>query len=186
MIQRQIDIEPATPQAIAPFGKFVGVAPEQPLFAQWPGAKVHGPTPIDIGDGGELLHVTLESAHFPVRVSLLERHFRHSQTYLPANGKPFVMVLGDRTQDGLPDPSALRAFLFADTAGVVLDPGVWHEFPAALHDDTRFTVVLRAESHVNDLTAPAHPLDARGPDLERYDMEARAEIWLRFRSEVGS
>ncbi len=55
-----------------------------------------------------------------------------------------------------------------------------HEFPLALEDDTRFTVLLRAESHVNQLEAPEHPWDARGPDLERFDMAARRGIWLTF------
>jgi ureidoglycolate lyase len=176
--QRIIRVETATPEALAPFGRLIGAQPDLPVFAQWPGVVVTGPTPIDIGAGAELLHVRMQAAAFPARVILLERHFKHTQTYLSANGRPFVMVLGAETVDGLPDVTGLRAFLFKDGEGVAMDAGVWHEFPLALEDDTRFTVILRSESHVNDLAAPEHPWDARGPDLERYDMAARGEVYV--------
>jgi ureidoglycolate lyase len=176
-----LQVEDATPDSIAPLGAFIGVHPALPLFAEWAGVSVYGAIPVEIGSGGEILHVRMDASAFPARVALLERHFRHTQTYLSANGRPFVMVLGTATTaDGLPDVSGLRAFLFKDGAGIAMKPETWHEFPLALEDDTRFTVILRAESHVNDLATPEHPWDARGPDLERYDMQARAEVFVRL------
>jgi ureidoglycolate lyase len=156
------------------------------MFAQWSGVSVFGPVPLAIGTGGEILHVCAQRAVFPAPIMLLERHFKHTQTYLSANGNPFVMVLGDETLDGLPDVSRLRAFLFKDGAGVVMNPGVWHEFPLALEDDTRFTVVLSAESHINLLQDSEFPNDARGPDLERWDMAARADLLIDCWSVAGS
>ncbi len=82
--------------------------------------------------------------------------------------------------DRLPERTIL-AFLFRDGAGIVMRAGTLHEFPVALEDDTRFTVVLSADSHIDELTDPEYPLDARGPDLERFDMARRARIVLRFR-----
>jgi ureidoglycolate lyase len=178
MIERKLIVEDATPQSIAPFGRFVGGHSAASVFARWEGVEVLGPTPIAVGDAAELLHVRMDAARFPARIQLLERHCKHTQTYLSANGRPFVMVLGAKTLDGLPDVSELRAFLFRDGAGVVMAPGVWHEFPLALEDDTRFTVILSSESHVDQLTDKPHPNDARGPDLERYDMAARAELFV--------
>ncbi len=178
MTQRFIRVQTATPDVVAPFGRFIGSHPDLPIFAQWPGVVVTGPTSINVEAGGEILHVRMQAAIFPARVLLLERHLKHTQTYLSANGRPFVMVLGARSIDGLPDAAGLKAFLFRDGEGVAMDPGVWHEFPLALEDDTRFTVILRSESHVNDLASPEHPWDARGPDLERYDMAARGEIYV--------
>jgi ureidoglycolate lyase len=116
-----------------------------------------------------------------VRVTLFERHFKHTQTYLSANGRSFVMVVGvECTDDGLPDAQRLKALLFQQGAGVAMNAGTWHEFPLAIEDDTRFVVVLRKESHFDSLKAPLHPLDARGPDLERYDMQQRANIAAPF------
>jgi ureidoglycolate lyase len=176
MIERSIAIERATPANIAPFGRFVGAAADLPVFAQWPGAVVYGQVPITVGRDGELLHVVLQPRELPVTVELLERHPHHTQAYLPANGKPFIMVMGDKSAGGLPDFAALRAFEFADATGIALHAGIWHEFPVALEPDTRFTVILRAAAHENRLEHPARPLDARGPDLERYDMAGRARL----------
>jgi ureidoglycolate lyase len=173
-------IEPATPASIAPFGIFVGAGSDVPIFAQWSGVTAYGTTPVDIGSGGELLHVVMAASAFPNWVRLLERHFKHTQTYLAANAKPFVMVLGTGTVAGLPNLSNLRAFLFKDGTGIVMNAGTWHEFPVALQDDTRFHVVLREESHVNEIDSPEYPMDARGPDLERFDMSKRAEITFGF------
>jgi len=181
MISRTIIIEKATPESVAPFGAFVGVALTTPLFAEWPGVTVYGAVPINIEGGGELLYIKMNAASFPARVNLLERHFKHTQTYLSANGQPFVMVFGlNSIHDGLPDIAGLRALLFEDGDGIAMHPGIWHEFPLALEDNTRFTVALRHESHVNLLESPMHPFDARGPDLERYDMQQRANITVQF------
>jgi ureidoglycolate lyase len=124
------------------------------------------------------MHVRADAAAFPVRLPLLERHFAHAQTYLPANGKPFVMVMGPPGAGDLPDWDALRAFVFRDCAGIALHPGTWHEFVYPLEDDTRLHVVLRAEAHLDTLARRQHPMDARGPDLHRIDLGHLAEILL--------
>jgi ureidoglycolate lyase len=160
--------ERATPEAVAPFGQYIGTGAGAPVFAAWPGVTVHGAFPTEIGSGGEMLSVRMEASRFPAKVTLLERHFLHAQTYLPANGRPFVMVMGVESTGELPDFSALRAFVFHDCSGIALHPGTWHEFPFAVEDDTRMTVVLRHEAHLDLLTEHAYPMDAKGPDLERY------------------
>lgn len=176
MIERKLSVEEATPETVAPFGVYIGSGAGVPVFAQWPGVRVFGAFPTEIGSGGEMLHVRMDASAFPARVALLERHFLHAQTYLPANGRPFVMVMGRETLDGLPDFLALRAFVFRDCAGIALHPGTWHEFPLALQDDTRFTVVLRQESHVDLLETHVYPMDARGPDLERHEIAHLARL----------
>jgi ureidoglycolate lyase len=86
------------------------------------------------------------------------------------------MVLGRQTRDGLPDFSALHAFVFDDSSGIALHPGTWHAFPLAAENDTRLTVVLRREAHLDLLTERANEMDARGPDLERHTISHLAEI----------
>jgi ureidoglycolate lyase len=181
MISRTIFVEDATLEGVAAFGALVGAESGGPVFARWDGVTAMGPIPIAIGADSELLHVQMSASRFPARIALLERHSHHTQTYLSANGRPFVMVLGTETQAGLPDIARLRAFLFKGGDGIVMRAGTWHEFPLALEDDTRFTVILSARSHINQLDAPAHPADARGPDLERYDMAARADLHVALR-----
>jgi len=180
MFERTLRVEVATPASVAPYGAFIGTDLSRPPFAEWPGVTVYGKVPITVGSGGEILHVRMNAAVFPARIAILERHFAHTQTYLPANGRPFVMVLGEEVEDALPKFSALRAFLFQDGAGIAMHPGIWHEFPLALEDDTRFTVILREESHINLIEAPPYPWDARGPDLERFDITPRANLFVQL------
>lgn len=175
----RIVVEPATPANIAPFGHYVGAHADVPKFAAWPGVDVYGATPLVVGDGGEMLLVRMDARAFPVTCGLIERHPKHSQTYLPFNGKPFVMLLGAPTDADVPDYAGLRAFLF-DGGGIVLHPDVWHDFPYAIEDETQFAVVLRSEAHRNDNAEPAHPYDADGPDLQRRDMRPRASILIQI------
>ncbi len=176
MYERTIIVEPATPAAIAPYGQFVGAHVEVPVFASWPGVTIHGGLPFSIGERGELLLVQMAPRAFPLRCSLMERHPKHTQTYLPFNAKPFVMLLGEPTDGDLPDYARLRAFRFDGTGGIILHTDVWHDFPYALEEDTQFAVVLDAASHINETTAPAQQYDADGPDLQRRGLTSRAII----------
>jgi ureidoglycolate lyase len=178
MARHTLTLQTATPDLVAQFGVYIGADEHLPVFAAWPGVTVHGAFPMHIGSGGEVLSVRMDASPFPAMVELLERHFLHAQTYLPANGKPFAMVLGRETRDGMPDFAALRAFVFRDCSGIALHPGTWHEFPLALENDTRLTVILRHEAHLDMLTEHAHPMDARGPDLERHTIAHLAEILI--------
>ena len=88
------------------------------------------------------------------------------------------MVLGRESRDGFPDLDALRAFRFDGGDGIALHLDTWHAFPRAIEPGTRLTVILSRASHFNTLLAPPYTLDARGPDLERSDIAARARIVL--------
>lgn len=179
MADFQIVVERATPEAIAPYGHYVGAHEDTPVFASWAGTMVHGPLPIEVGTDGEMLLVTMDAKAFPAQCGLIERHYKHMQTYLPFNGKPFVMLLGEATEGDLPRYDTLRAFLFED-AGIIMHADIWHDFPYALEDGTRFAVALRQEAHVNTNTAPEHEMDADGPDLQRRAMRPRATIFTHL------
>ena len=79
----------------------------------------------------------------PLRVRYMERHFKHTQTFIPLQGKAFAMVLTPPNNDELPDLTMARALVFDGSAGFCLHIGTWHEFPLALLDDTRVVVILR-------------------------------------------
>ncbi|MFM6831134.1 MAG: ureidoglycolate lyase [Novosphingobium sp.] len=175
----EIEAVLATPENVAPFGHYIGAAPGVPVFTEWPGTVVHGTLPIELDTGGEMLLVTADARPFPVQCGLIERHFKHTQTYLPFNGKSFVMVLGEAGEADVPDYAALRAMLFCG-AGIILHKGIWHDFPYAIEDATQFAVALRSEAHVNTDAAPAYPMDADGPDLQRREIRPRAAIFTRM------
>lgn len=163
--------QPATAESLAPFGALVGAAPGVPKLFEFAGTEVFGVAPFALHGTPELLLCSI--APRPPRVGLMERHFRHTQTYLSTDGKPFVMVLGAPTEGDMPPLDDLQAFLFTGGSGIALGEGVWHEFPFALEDDTRVAVVLVSEAHVNENANPAVPDDADGPDLQRRSLENR-------------
>lgn len=176
MLTRHIVAHRATPENVAPYGHFIGARETVAKFASWPGTDVFGSFPITVGEGGEMLLARTNPRPFPITCSLIERHFKHTQTYLPVDGKPFVMLLGTPTADDMPEYATLDAFLFDDSSGIILHADVWHDFPYALEADTQFAVVLRAEAHVNTNDTPAHVYDADGPDLQRRGLKNRATI----------
>ncbi|KAG0294622.1 Allantoicase [Linnemannia gamsii] len=63
-------------------------------------------------------------------VRLLERHAYSSQMFVPmggdGNGGFVVVVAKDRTSDGNPDLSTLKAFTVANSQGINYKPNVWH------------------------------------------------------------
>jgi allantoicase len=65
-----------------------------------------------------------------IGVRLLERHAYSSQMFVPmggdGNGGFVVVVAKDRTSDGNPDLSTLKAFTVANSQGINYKPNVWH------------------------------------------------------------
>jgi ureidoglycolate lyase len=110
----------------------------------------------------------------PKSVIWLERHFRHTQIFMPLNGAAFEMVLAPPNNEPLPDPEAVMAFRFDGTAGILLDIGTWHEFPFAAEEVAEIGVFLREETNSN-LEAIENG-EATGGDLEKRNVQVRLGI----------
>lgn len=103
-----------------------------------------------------------------LRVRWMEYHCKHTQTFIPLSGKPFVMVLGKPNAvdaDGriidpaaLPDPRDVQAFYFDGSGGIVMHIGTWHEVPFPLDGETHFVCICTNETNDN--------LEAQGADGE--------------------
>jgi ureidoglycolate lyase len=106
----------------------------------------------------------------------LERHFLHTQAFIPLGGKPFAMILAPPSEGDLPDLDRAAAFVFAGDQGLAMHVGTWHEFPLAIEDGTDIVVLLRRQT-VQDL-ARREGNEASGPDLEKRDLEARFGLRL--------
>lgn len=180
---RRLALETATPEALRPYGAWLG-----------PGADV--PTlPVDYYKGAVAMSrpVAFESLS-PVEVSLtslrrrpfevhyLERHFQHTQTFIPLGGKPFIAVLAPPSEGEMPELDQVRAFRFDGSAGLCLDVGTWHEFPFPLDDDTHMVVLLSSQVTVDLQQRADNGIEAFGPDLDKKDMGLRAG--LRFQVTV--
>src|SRR3546814_2667503 len=85
----------------------------------------------------------------PPQVIWMERHFKHTQTFIPLGGSAFVAVLGVPTDTNQPDPATVRAFYFDGSCGAQLHLGTWHEFPFPANGTAEVVIIIRAETQAN-------------------------------------
>lgn len=176
-----LPIEPASAEALAPFGDIIGrQAPAKPVSVDfYKGAVLMSyPTKFRSEHPVELTLAQLDRR--PGEVRYLERHFQHTQAFLPLGGKPFVAVMAPPTDGDLPDLSQVRAFRFDGTAGFAMHVGTWHEFPFAVEDGTDLVVVLSSQTGYDLKAKDALTEEAHGPDLDKKDIVARTGHVFRF------
>ncbi|MFN2101221.1 ureidoglycolate lyase [Altererythrobacter sp. MF3-039] len=110
----------------------------------------------------------------PGSVIWMERHFKHTQVFMPVNGAPFTMVLAPPNDRKVPDLEKVTALSFDGSAGVMLDLGTWHEFPFAAEREAEIAVFLREETNAN-LEAIENG-EAVGGDLEKRNVQTRLGV----------
>lgn len=170
--------ERATPDNTAPFGWWLGSDAPGPVSGSgFYGDAVSLRKPAAFVTDNTL-EVSVATIHRrPLQVNWLERHFLHTQTFIPLGGKPMLLVLAPPTPEAeLPDIADVRALLFDGSAGFALKIGAWHEFPMALVDNTDVIVLLRRDT-VRDLRHKQGN-EAHGPDLDKKDIVARCGVVL--------
>lgn len=174
---RYLEVVAATPENIAAFGQLVG----GPMPAGKPSSfydqDVMTWRPDFISDAEtELVVCTLQRRRMQVR--WMERHFKHTQVFLPLGGKPFVAILAPPTDTELPNLDEARAFLFDGQAGLSMHLGTWHEFPFAMVDDTQVVVILRSEATQGLQKENVVDGEGRSPDLDKKDIARRLGVTL--------
>jgi ureidoglycolate lyase len=171
---RELKVKPASPDALAPYGEVLG--PERPKASHigdfYAGAvAVHEPVPF-VSDDDTCLSLTTVQPR-PLEIDYLERHFKHTQTFIPLGGRPFVAVFGAPNDEELPDLDRLEAFRFDGSSGFCMHVGTWHEFPFALEPDTQMVIVLRNET-TRDLSGDnIVDNEAQGGDLDKKNLLKR-------------
>jgi ureidoglycolate lyase len=170
--RRIIPVKPATAAALAPYGTIIGRAAgaASGLSAFYDGAvSLAKPAKFQSDEDTCLSLATIQPRPFEVRY--LERHYKHTQCFIPLGGKPFVAIFGAPTAGDLPDFDKLEAFRFDGANGFCMHVGTWHEFPFALEPDTDVIVILRNETNRN-LGNIANN-EASGPDLDKKNILQR-------------
>lgn len=81
--------------------------------------------------------------HFPISVSMLERHPLGSQAWIPTGNTPFIVVVAPNGNDDRPDESNIRAFYAEGHQGVNYYAGTWHHPLLTLAQQGDFIVVDR-------------------------------------------
>lgn len=96
------------------------------------------------GDGEAGISLARGDAfHLPQTVTMLERHPLGSQSWIPTDGAPFVIVVAPNGADDLPDESGIRAFYADGSQGVNYFQGTWHHPLMTLGRQGSFVVVDR-------------------------------------------
>lgn len=176
-----LPLEEATPAALAPFGQVIG--------RNSPAKTVE----VDFYKGAVLMSYPAQfHCEHPVEITLaqmdrragevryMERHFQHTQAFVPLGGKPFVAVMAPPSEGDLPDLSKVRAFRFDGSAGFAMHLGTWHEFPFAVQDGTDLVVILSSQTGYDLKAKDAVTEEAHGPDLDKKDIVARTGHVFRF------
>lgn len=176
---RKLEVVPATAENFAPYGVLIG--PDEavaPRTGEFYGDRVELWAPGGfVSDEDTRLSVARIHAR-PTNVIWMERHFKHTQTFIPIGGRPFVAVLGAPTDTPCPDAGSVRAFYFDGTRGAQLHLGTWHEFPFPAEDMTEVVIIIRRETQDNLEVKENN--EAIGADLEKRDLETRLGYGFTF------
>lgn len=176
-----LDVLPADAAALAPFGRILGSgAGAKTSAVDFYRGHVRMSRPVDFAcDHPVELTLATVSPRLP-EVRYMERHFQHTQTFIPLGGRPFIAVMAPPSDGDLPDLAAVRAFRFDGSAGFALHLGTWHEFPFALEADSEMVVVLSTQTGYDLHAKDATTQEAFGPDLDKKDIVARTGTIFRF------
>jgi ureidoglycolate lyase len=177
--EHHLKLQAVTADLIRPFGALLsrdGSAPLSGLDYYKGTVAVSRPVDFHCATETELSLASLRLR--PWRVHYLERHFQHTQSFIPLGGKPWVAVLAPPTDGDMPDLNAARAFRFEGHQGLCMHVGTWHEFPFPVEDDTDMVVVLSTQTTQDLRTRATNGIEAFGPDLDKKDMTLRAGVTL--------
>jgi ureidoglycolate lyase len=172
-----LSVERATPEALRGYGYVIG----RPDAAVWGRIDYYGDdvqvrTPVQFVSNDDMtLNLVTFNRREPV-IRWMEYHSKHTQTFIPLSGKPFIMVLGkptrrrpdqsmDESLPDLPDLSNVRAFYF--------DVGTWHEVPFPINDATHFVAIVTNETNRNLEEHDKTFFEADGGDLLKRNLQHR-------------
>jgi ureidoglycolate lyase len=149
----QLKVETLTSEAFAPFGDVIEASDAAQHFTinQGNTERYHDLADIHVGaDGKAIVSIFRGQAReLPFVVSMMERHPKASQAFIPMSGRPYLVVVADR--DSAPTAADLRLFIARSDQGVNYAPGVWHHPLLALEATSDFLVV--------DRSGPGHNCD---------------------------
>lgn len=144
----RLTIEPLTRDAFAPFGDLIQCDAAATHFTINDGntERYHDLATLDPGaeTGGRMIVSIFrgQPRTLPLTLTLMERHPKASQAFIPLSGRPYLVVVAPR--DSRPTLADLRVFHCAAHQGVNYARGVWHHPLIALQDVSDFLIIDRA------------------------------------------
>lgn len=174
LTQRKLTPVPATDESIAPYGRLIRAGEDTGRQTRFYNDAVSLWNVPDMVTDDDACVSVARIAPRPMSVIWMERHFKHTQIFMPLNGAPFHVVLAPPNEDNVPDAEAVQALSFDGSAGLMLHLGTWHEFPFAVDRDVDVAVFLRKETNAN-LDAFENG-EAIGGDLEKRNVQTRLGV----------
>ncbi len=143
---RILEIEPLTREAFAPFGDVIAASDAVKHFPINGGntERFHDLATLDAGADGRVIVSIFrgQPRALPFAVSMMERHPKASQAFMPLSGREYLVVVAPRGEP--PSALELRCFLARADQGVNYAAGVWHHPLLALHAVSDFLILDRA------------------------------------------
>ena len=156
----QIDLQPLTQEAFAPFGDVIDV-PNEPGRQYYENA---------LGNLRPDAHASLsmslkaETPDRPLEAALLERHEFSSQTFVPIDVARWLIVVAPHAGAGGPDLAGVKAFIATGQQGVTYKPDTWHHGLTVLDRPGRFAVFMwRNGGKGDEEFVPVEPFTIRIP-----------------------
>ncbi len=142
----QLPLRPLSAPAFAPFGDVLACdgAHHYPINAGTT-ERYHDLARIDAGPQGRVIVSIFrgQPRPFPLVIRVMERHPLGSQTFMPLQGRPYLVVVAEPGPQAAA-PGRLHAFLAQGGQGVNYAPGVWHHALIAVDEVSDFLVIDRA------------------------------------------
>ena len=170
----QVEAEPLTAEAFAPFGDVL-----EPQAQRLDNldlldlgyARMSDPVPANrradfdvLEYWGDVANISSDpmrlgymrsKAGIRMQVSWFERHIKGTQAYIPLGGTASVYTVAPANDlddpDALPDLSQARAFYLDGSRGINIKPGTWHWTPFAVKEAADFVLVVREQVADDDL-----------------------------------
>ncbi len=144
-IVQEVYPEALTAEAFAAFGDVIEADGGFELINRGTTRQFADLARIDIAADGGRPRVSIYRARpyeLPLTIAMLERHPLSSQFFMPLDSEQFLIVVAPA--GGVPDASALRAFVTNGRQGINYHRGTWHHPLIAISDPSEFLVVDRA------------------------------------------
>ena len=93
-------------------------------------------------EGETSVHIFVaKKRQFPLQITMLENHPFFSQTFIPKNNTPFIVVVAPPSEE--PVIENIKAFITDGDQGISYSRGVWHFPLISLKDNAQFVVIDR-------------------------------------------
>jgi ureidoglycolate lyase len=142
-LDMQINAEPLTAAAFAPFGDVLDTSGPYRLINDGMCRRHDALARPETGDQTGISVFMAMPRALPYRFDLIERHPLGSQAFIPMTGHPFLVIVAPS-----PDHTP-RAFLTNGAQGINLHRGSWHGVLTPLHAPGLFAVVDRTGPGAN-------------------------------------